>query len=86
MRDGMMSLNQFTPISIHRDAHCLAWFWRATFHKRRTMNKNIAALLRVDHAQLTNFGPIMPRNVQQSPIPDLTAHLGVQRRAIDNDI
>ena len=59
---------------------------RATLHKRRTMNKNIAALLRVDHAQLTNFGPIMPRNVQQSPIPDLTAHLGIQRRAIDNDI
>ena len=50
------------------------------------MNKNVAALLRVDHAQLTNFGPIVPRNVKQSSISDLPAHLGIERSAIDNDI
>ena len=50
------------------------------------MNENIAAFLRVDHAQLTKFGPIMPRNMQQSPVADLAAHLRVERRAINNDI
>jgi hypothetical protein len=37
------------------------------------MDKNIAALLGVDHAQLTDLGPIVPRNVKQSSISDLTA-------------
>ena len=50
------------------------------------MNKNVAALLRVDHAQLTDFCPIVPRNVKQSSVADLPAHLGVERRAIENDI
>jgi hypothetical protein len=50
------------------------------------MNKHAAAPLRIDHAQLTNFGPIMPRNVQQPPVTDLAAHLRVERCAIDNDI
>src|SRR6476469_330914 len=50
------------------------------------MNKNVAAFLRVDHTQLTNFGPIMPRNVKESSISDLPAHLGVERRAIENNV
>ena len=50
------------------------------------MKKNIAPLLRVDHAQLANFGPIMPRNMQQSLIPDLTAHLCVEGRPVQKDI
>ena len=50
------------------------------------MNKNVAALLRVDDAQLTDFRPIMSRNVKQSRVADLPAHLGVERRAIENDI
>ena len=50
------------------------------------MNKNVAAFLRVDHAQLTNFRPIVPRNVKQSSVADLSAHLGIERRSIENDI
>src|SRR5206468_6478169 len=50
------------------------------------MNKNIAAFLRVDHTQLTDFCPIMPRNVQQSAITNLPTHLGIEWRSIDNDI
>src|SRR6266567_2001115 len=50
------------------------------------MNENVAALLRIDDAQLTNFSPVVSRNVQQSTISHLTAHLGVERRAINNDI
>ena len=50
------------------------------------MNKNVAALLRVDHAQLTDFRPIVPRNVKQSSVSDLPAHLGIERRAIENDV
>ena len=50
------------------------------------MNKNVAALLDVDHAQLTDFRPVVSRNVKQSSVADLTAHLGVERGAIDNNI
>ena len=50
------------------------------------MNKNVAALLRIDHAQLTDFGPIVSRHVQQSAIADLTAHLRIEGRPIENDI
>ena len=50
------------------------------------MNKNVAALLSIGHAQLTNLRPIMPRNVKQSSVADLSAHLCVERRAIQNDI
>src|SRR6266850_2333826 len=50
------------------------------------MNKNVAALLRVDHAQLTNFRPIVPGNMQQSSITDLPAHLRVEGRPIENDV
>ena len=50
------------------------------------MNKNVAALLRIDHAQLTDFCPIVSRNVKQSSIADLTAHLGVERRPIQNNV
>ena len=50
------------------------------------MNKNVAALLRIGHAQLTDLRPIVSRNVKQSSIADLSAHLGVERRAIENDI
>src|SRR5436190_20392223 len=50
------------------------------------MNKHIASLLCIDYTQLTNFGPIVSRNVQQSSISNLTAHLGVERRPINDDI
>ncbi len=50
------------------------------------MNKNVAALLGIGHAQLTNFGPIVSRNVKQSSVADLPAHLRVERRPIQNDI
>ena len=52
----------------------------------RAMNKNVAALLGVDDAQLTDFRPIVPWNVKQSSISDLSAHLGIERSAIENDI
>ena len=42
--------------------------------------------LRINHAQLADFRPIMPRNVKQSSIADLTAHLRVKRRAIENNV
>ena len=50
------------------------------------MNKNIAAFLRVDHTQLTDFCPIMPRNVQQSAITNLPTRLGIEWGAIQNDV
>src|SRR5215471_11444656 len=36
--------------------------------------------------QLTNLGPIVPRHVKQSSIANLPAHLGVERRPVENDI
>ncbi len=50
------------------------------------MNKNVAALLRIDHAQLTDLGPIVSRHVKQSSVADLPAHLRVEGRPIQNDI
>ena len=50
------------------------------------MNKNVAALLGIGHAQLTDLRPIVSRNVKQSSIADLPAHLRVERRPIENDI
>src|SRR5947208_7420175 len=81
-----MNLYQFSPISIHRDTHCLSRLRSATLDKLRAMNKNIAAFLRVGHAQLTNLRPIVSWNVKQSAIAKLTAHLGVERRAIENNV
>ena len=86
MSDGVMPLNQFAPISVYRDAYRFAWLRRAPLNNGRAMNKNVAALLGIDDTQLTNFGPIMSRNVEQSPIADLTAHLCVEWRPINNDI
>ena len=50
------------------------------------MNKNVAALLGIDHAQLTDLSPIVSWNVKQSSVADLTAHLRVERRPIENDV
>ena len=58
----------------------------AAFYKRSSMNKYIAPFLCVDHAQLTQFSPVMPRHMNQTPIAHLAAHLGIQRRAINNNI
>src|SRR4030095_15037461 len=49
------------------------------------MNNDIAVFLRVVHAQLPNFSPIVSRNVDYSTVPDLTAHLRVTWRLIQND-
>src|SRR4029079_4691867 len=86
MRHGVMSLNQFASINIDGDAHRLTRFGRATIDYRCPMNKNVAALSGIDHSQLTDFSPIMPRNVKQSSISDLPAHLGIERRAIENNV
>src|SRR4029077_805402 len=50
------------------------------------MNKNVAALLRIDHAQLTDLCPIMPRDVKQSSVADLPAHLRIERRPIEDNV
>ena len=50
------------------------------------MNEDIAALLRVDHAKLTNFRAVMSGNMEQSTVPDLATHFGVKRRLIENDV
>src|SRR5438105_5426622 len=50
------------------------------------MNKNVAALLGIGHAQPTNFGPIVSRNVKQSSVADLAAHLRVKSCLIQNNI
>src|SRR5438067_5617798 len=81
-----MPLNQLSPIGVDRDAHCLARFRRPALYKRSSMNKYIAPFLRVDHAQLTQFSPVMPRHMNQTPIAHLAAHLGIQSRAINNNI
>src|SRR5262249_41745004 len=81
-----MPLNQFAPVSIHRNADRLTRLRRPTLNNLRAVNKNVAAFLRIDDAQLTNLCPVMPRNVKQSSITDLPTHLRIERRAIDNDI
>src|SRR5207248_10419962 len=53
---------------------------------RSAMNKNVATLLCVDHAELADFGAIMARHMQQSAIADLSAHFCVTRCLIENDI
>src|SRR5438094_1171032 len=50
------------------------------------MNKNVTALLSIGHAQLTNLRPVVSRNVKQSSIADLPAHLCVERRPIKNNV
>src|SRR6266481_1983606 len=86
VRRSMVSLNRFASIDIDCDTYRLSRLWRSSFHELRTMNKNIAALLCVDHAKLTNFGAIMPRDMQQTFIANLAAHFGVTRRAIENQV
>ena len=50
------------------------------------MDKNIAALLCVDHAELTDFRAVMSRHMQQSTVTNLPAHLGIKWRSIQNDV
>src|SRR4029077_5787786 len=50
------------------------------------MNENITALLRINHAQLTDFRTVMPRYLKQSAISHLSAHLGVKGRSIEDDV
>src|SRR5438876_11262985 len=50
------------------------------------MNENVTAFLRINHAQLTDFGAIMSGNVEQSAIPHLSSHFSVTRRLIEDDI
>ena len=83
---GMVPLNGATTIRIHRDAHRFARFRCATFDKRGTMNENVAALLCIYHAQLADLRSVMPRHMKQSTISDLSAHLGVKRGSIENNI
>src|SRR5262249_7439268 len=86
MRDGMMSLNCATSISIHRDTYRLPGLRRAAFDKLGAMNNDVAPFLRVQHAQLTNFRSIMPGNMEQATVTDLSAHLRVKRRLIQDDV
>ena len=50
------------------------------------MNKNVATLLGIDHTQLTDLRPIVSRNMKQSAIANLPAHLGVEWRPIENNV
>jgi hypothetical protein len=80
-----MPLNQFASISVHRNADSFAGFRRATLDQLREMNNDVAVLLCVDHPKFPNFCSIMSRHVQQATIADLSAHLCVKRRLIEND-
>jgi hypothetical protein len=50
------------------------------------MNKNVATLLCINHTQLADFRAVVPRYMKQSAIPDLSAHLSVKRRSIEDDV
>src|SRR5436853_3864997 len=50
------------------------------------MNKNVAALLGIHYAKLTNLSAIMSRHVHQSMIANLPAHFGVTSGAIEHYI
>src|SRR5437588_12473103 len=50
------------------------------------MNVSFATLLSIGHTKLTDFGAIMPGNVEQSTIADLSPHFRVTRRLIEDDI
>src|ERR1700731_166538 len=79
MRHGVMALNQ----SASNDIAC---FGRATFNELCSMNVSFAAFLSVDYPKLTDFGAVMPRNVEQSTIANLSSHFGVTRRLIEHHI
>ena len=79
-----MPFDRAAAIEINRNANSFAGFRRATFCERGTMDEDVAALLCVGYAKPSNFGAIMTGNVEQSLIADLSAHLGVARRAIEN--
>ena len=86
MRHRVVALNQFATIDINRDANSFAWFGRTTFNEPRSMDVSFATLLRVDDTKLTNFGAIMPGNVEQSTIANLSSHFRVTRRLIEDEI
>ena len=86
MGHRMMPLDGAATIDIDGDANSFARFRGAPLCQGGTMDENVAAFLRVGYVKLSNFGTIMPGNVQQSMIADLSAHLGVTRRSIENDI
>ena len=50
------------------------------------MNEDIATLLGVGNPKLADLCPIMPRHMKQSVVADLSTHLGIARRAIEDDV
>src|SRR5438132_13598678 len=50
------------------------------------MNKNITSLLCVRDTKLANLSPVVSGNMKQATIADLSAHLGIARRSIENDV
>src|SRR6266496_3105290 len=86
MGHRVMPLNRTASLDVDRNTNRFARFRSTTFCERRAVNEDIATLLSVYYTQLTDFCPIMPRNVEQTPIADLSPHFGVTRRLIENDI
>src|SRR5689334_3190955 len=80
-----MSLNQFPSIDIHRHAHSLAWFRRASFDQLRAMNENIAALQRPKQAKISNSSAVVTWDVQPTAVANLSTPLRVVRRLFENN-
>ncbi len=64
MRHGMMPLNRAASIGVYGDAHRFARLRCAAFAQHGPMNKNVAAFLGINHTQLTDLRPIVPRHMK----------------------
>lgn len=84
--DSVMSLNRPASIDIHRNTNCLTRLRRPSLREDRAMNENVSALLRICNAELANLRAVVSWNVKQSMIANLSAHLRIQRRPIENYI
>ena len=82
----MVALDRTATLDLDRNPNSFARFWRSSFHDYSAMNENVVLCLCVEHAEVTCFGAIMPRNVQQPMIADLSSHFGVTGSLIENDI
>ena len=82
----MMTLDIDASCRVYRHAYRLATSGARPSDELRAMNVNIPLLLRVQNLETTNLRPLMSRHVNQSRVPHLSTHLGVERRFVEDDI
>ena len=86
MGDGVMTLDRAAPRGIHRHTNGLAHFGSAASRQDASMNENVALFLSVCDLQTAHFRPVGAGHMDKTGIADLSAHLGVTRGAVDDQI